>query len=73
MADVVYEEYRCEQGDSVDLIAYRRFGTSSGTTEFILDANPGLAAAGPILPLGMIIRIPIPAKADRVDGINLWS
>lgn len=58
VADLVYENYRCEQGDTVDLIAFKRFGSSSGTTESILDANPGLATAGPILPLGMMIRIP---------------
>lgn len=73
MADPLYEDYRCEQGDTVDLIAFRRFGTSSGTTESILDVNPGLAAAGPVLTMGLVIRIPIPAKADRVEGINLWS
>ena len=73
MADLLYEDYRCEQGDAVDLIAFRRFGTSSGTAESILDANPGLAALGPILPMGLVIRIPIPVKADRVEGINLWS
>ena len=73
MADLLYEDYRCEQGDTVDLIAFKRFGTSSGTTESILDANPGLAAAGPVLAMGLVIRIPIPVKADRVEGINLWS
>jgi phage tail protein X len=73
VADVVYEDYRCQSGDTVDLIAYQRFGSSSGTTESILDANPGLSAIGPILPLGMMLRIPIPVKADRVEGINLWS
>jgi len=73
VADVVYEDYRCQEGDTVDLIAYRRFGSSSGTTESILDANPGLAAIGPILPLGMMLRIPIPVKADRAPGENIWS
>lgn len=73
MADYVFEEYLTKQGDSVDLIAFERFGTSSATTESILDANPGLAAVGPVLPIGLTIRIPIPVKADRVEGVNIWS
>lgn len=73
MADYKYEDYVTKQGDSVDLIAFERFGTSSGTTERILDANPGLADYGPILPMGLVIKIPVPTKADRAPGINIWS
>jgi len=67
------EEYRTEEGDMVDLIAYRRFGSSTGNTEAILDANPGLATYGPILPPGLIIKIPVPGEKPYEDIERLWS
>ena len=73
MADFVYEDYITTQGDTVDLIAFNRFGGSSGPTESILDANPGLAARGPVLPAGLTIRIPVPVKKDRAQSTRLWS
>lgn len=76
MADVVFEYYRTVDGDTVDLIAFRRFGTSSKTTESILDANAGLAARharDPKLPAGLVIRVPVPVKKDRRQSTRLWS
>ena len=67
-----FESYTTEDGDSVDLIAFRRFG-SHDVAEEIWDANPGLAAQGPALPAGMVIRIPLPVKRDRVESVNIWS
>jgi phage tail protein X len=72
MADVTYENYLTQEGDTVDLIAFNRFGGSSGPTEAILDANPGLAAQA-ILPAGLTIRIPIPTQQDRRQSTRLWS
>lgn len=69
----VYENYITQEGDTVDLIAFNRFGGSSGPTEAILDANAGLAARGPILPAGLTIRIPVPVAKDRVQSTRLWS
>lgn len=54
-----FEPYTTAEGDMVDEIAFRRFGTSSGATERILDANPGLAAMGEVLPAGALIQIPV--------------
>lgn len=67
-----FETYICEEGDMIDLIAYKRFG-KHGAEVAILDANPGLASQGPILPLGLAIRIPVPEVKDRVDLGNLWE
>lgn len=42
----------------------------------VLDANPGLARLGPVLPPGTIVRIPaLPAKAamDSQPVVTLWS
>lgn len=73
MADKV-ELYTTVQGDMVDAIAFKRFGTSKAHTERILDANPGLAAMVSVLPAGVVIRIPVPAVPDRKDTAQrLWS
>lgn len=60
------------QGDSVDLIAYRRYG-AHGMEQAILDANPGLAALGPILPLGTRIVLPVEDVKDRSQSGRLWN
>lgn len=72
MSDVIYETYISDEGDMVDMIAYRRFGDSTATAA-ILDANPGLAALGPVLERGVVIRIPVPIKKDRSQSTRLWS
>ena len=60
------------QGDSVDLIAYRRYG-SHGMEQAILEANPGLAALGPIIPLGTRIVLPIENIRDRASSPRAWG
>ncbi len=69
---MTFEIYRTREGDSVDLIAFLRFG-QHGMEAAILDANPYLAALGPILPANMIIWIPVPVVQDRQAGENLWG
>lgn len=73
MADYTYETVITDEGDSVDLIAFRRFGASNGPTESILDANPGLAAHGPLLPDGLKVIIPVPVQKDRKQSARLWD
>lgn len=68
-----FETYVTQEGDSVDQIAFDRFGSSKGTTEAILAANPGLAINEPMLPAGLTLRIPLPAKQDRRVSTRLWS
>lgn len=62
---------RTQQGDTVDLIAHRIYGDTAMTVD-ILAANPGLAALGPILPIGTLITLP-PAKPQPRTGIALWD
>lgn len=69
---VKYEYHTTDEGDSVDLIAHRRFGDSSATAA-ILAANPGLAALGPTLPAGLKLAIPVPEQKDRQQSARLWS
>jgi len=45
-------------GDMVDQIAHRVFGRHGRNTEAVYDINPGLAALGPVLQAGIVIKLP---------------
>jgi phage tail protein X len=49
----------------------------AGYAEAVLDANPGLADAGPMIPVGTTIRFPldeIPDEAEQSQQtIHLWD
>lgn len=65
-------------GDSMmlDAVIWRRFQQPMpGLVERTLDMNPGLAAAGPLLPIGTVINIPIdtPVAPKVVNVVKLWD
>jgi phage tail protein X len=65
------------EGDALtlSLIVWRRFKKPMpGLLEQILDANPGLAASGSFLPLGIIFEMPVPVPQENpvLDPIRLW-
>ena len=63
-----------QQHDTVDAIAWRHYRQTGGIVETILDSNPGLAAAGPLLPHGYPVDLPdvTPAVQTR-QLIQLWD
>lgn len=62
-----------QQNDTVDLISLRAFGTTA-MSEIILDANPGLAAQGPVLEMGISVELPAQTVAPTSGSkINLWD
>lgn len=62
------------EGDTVDLIAWRRRGQTAEVTEQILELNPGLAELGPILPAGINVKLPdTPVKTKIKNVKRLWS
>ena len=62
------------QNDTVELICYRYFGYTVGVTEQVLELNPGLAALGPILPMGTKVIMPdIAEQQEQTNTINLWD
>ncbi|WP_341743091.1 tail protein X [Azonexus hydrophilus] len=66
-------QVRSHQGDSVDSLCWRHLG-SSAPVESVLEANPGLAALGPILPEGTLVTLPDSAPATSIRAtINLWD
>ena len=62
-------------GDTVDAAIWRERGLGADDIARVLDMNPGLAAAGAILPAGVVIAVPPPADRapPRLDIIQLWS
>lgn len=67
-------EYVASEGDTVDLIAWRVYGTQGArVVEQLLEANPGLADKGAELPAGKRLVIPaLDIKAER-GGVRLWD
>lgn len=66
--------YITKQGDTADLIAWNYYGTQGGrVTEQLLEANPGLAARGPLLPGGLVVQLPVIDTTEKVKGVKLWD
>jgi phage tail protein X len=68
--------YITSDGDMVDQVVWKFYGDTAGRmVERVLDANPGLADLGPLLPAGERILLPelpiIPIAATQ--GLKLWS
>lgn len=65
---------RANQGDTVDAICWRIYGRTAGVTEAVLEANPGLADYGTILPHGALVHLPeAPPQAEQRQMVNLWD
>ncbi len=68
-------EYVTKDGDMVDLIVFDHYGsTSGGLVEAVLDCNIGLADLGPVLPAGVVLRLPdFGTEAEVQQPITLWG
>ncbi len=67
-------KYTTRDGDTVDAIAWRVYGsTSNQVVESVLAANAGLADYGPNLPAGVTITLPEIAAPAKAKGIKLWD
>ena len=68
-------QYTTKQGDTVDYICWKHYGSErGGTTEAVLEANMGLAARGAVLPAGIRIKLPaitLPVATEK--SIELWD
>jgi len=63
-------------GVSVDLLIWREYRRAMpGLVEAVLDKNPGLAALGPILPVGTLVKLPLvkPAPVAELAVVRLWT
>ena len=71
VADFVYT---AQDGDTLDLIAHRRYGTVAAVRH-VQAANPELTALGPRLPAGTRVRLPDieVTPEDEVRVVQLWD
>ncbi|ELB3682449.1 tail protein X [Salmonella enterica] len=60
------------QGDTVDLLCFRHYGTTQGVTEQVLAANPGLSN-NVFLEAGQEVELPEQQKKKQREMIQLWS
>lgn len=68
------EQKRTQQNDTVDALCWRHYGRTAGVVEAVLDANPGLADKGPMLPSGLLVTLPeLQAAAPERQMVNLWD
>ena len=66
--------YRTRDGDMLDAICRRYYGTETGTVEIVLEANPGLAARGPLQPEGILVELPdLPQPPKTIPTVKLWD
>ncbi len=66
-------QYRSKDGDVVDEVAFRYYGTLIGTVEAVLEANPGLADHGPVLSGGILITLPKIQGPVAQEPVRLWD
>lgn len=66
-------EYITIQGETIDLICRRVYGDESKFVEEVLKINPGVAALGPKLPIGVRIKLPDLAKLTEPTSQSYWD
>ena len=66
--------YRTSDGDVLDDVCRRFYGREAGAVEAVLEANPGLAELGPVLPAGTVIELPdLPRPLETIPTVKLWD
>lgn len=60
------------QGDTVDLLCWRHYGTTQGITEKVLATNPGLSQQV-FLRAGQEIELPEIVQSKQQEMVQLWG
>ena len=64
--------YTTKAYDTIDLICWKYYGRTEGTTEAVLEANYGLSCHQLFLPIGIDIILPETEK-PKPKTIRLWN
>lgn len=60
------------QGDTVDQLCYRHYGSTQGVTEAVLEANPHLCDT-PFLSAGHVVYLPELTPPTQQEMVQLWD
>ncbi|WP_213672806.1 tail protein X [Serratia marcescens] len=63
---------RAMQGDTLDLLCQRHYGTTQGVTETVLAANPGIAEQI-FLTAGQVVELPEINRSTQREAVQLWT
>lgn len=66
-------QYRTKDGDMLDWICWRHYGRQAHVVEAVLEANPGLADLGNILPPNYVISLPNIELPKSNEMVRLWD
>lgn len=61
------------QGDTLDQLCQRHYGSTRGITETVLKANPGLCESSPFMATGQEVTLPDIAPAAQAEMVQLWD
>lgn len=68
------DQVRARAGETLDALIWRARGLGPDDLPAVLAANPGLAAHGPVLPIGTPVTLPdAPPAARQRDVVQLWT
>lgn len=66
--------YTTKQGETVDIACHAHYGRTAQVVEAVIEANPGLAAIGAVLPIGTKIVMPtFSTVATQPRLVSLWD
>lgn len=66
-------QIRTQQNESVDALCWRHYGRTQAAVEAVLQANPGLARRGLILPQGLLVTMPTLSAPPPKTTVSLWD
>lgn len=73
---VAEQRLTAKAGDKLDLLIWRDAGLGPSELARVLDANPGLADLGSVLPIGAVVIVPASQQDSTTPVlplIQLWS
>ena len=65
--------YVTKDGDVLDAICWKYYGSTSGKVEKVLEVNRHLAELGAIFSAGVKIVLPNLAQEEETESVKLWS
>ena len=65
--------YVTKDGDVLDAICWKYYGSTTGMVEKVLEANRHLAELGSIFAAGVKIILPDLTQEEETESVKLWS